>query len=119
MSPLRLRAFLTGTGRRLAVLLAVLGLGGAIVVHHGVPAALAMGGAHGEHATAACPAVLSAAGVIAVVGVVGRRRRRATSLPRAPLTLCGPSTMVLTPVAARPRDGPKVPLFLVLGVLRR
>lgn len=118
MSPLRLRALLTGTSRRLAVLLAVLGLGGAIVAHHSVPAGMAMGGAHGEHATAACPAVLSAAGAIAVIGVVGRRRR-AAPLPRARLALSGPSPMVAARTAARSRAGPKVPLFLLLGVLRR
>src|SRR5690606_40121251 len=62
-TPLRMQALLAGTHRRLAVVLAVLGLGGALAVHHGVPAALATGATHGEHATAACPAVLTAGGL--------------------------------------------------------
>lgn len=120
MSPLRLRAFVGGAGRRLAVLLVLLGLSGAVVLHHGVPSGMAIGGSHGEHAAPACPAVLTAGGVIAVVGLVRRRRhRRAAPLPRSPLVLCGTGALVPYPTAARPRDGPKVPLFLLLGVLRR
>lgn len=120
MSPLRLRAFVGHAGRRLAVLLVLLGLGGAVALHHGMPVGVSMGSEHGEHTATTCPAVLTVGGLIAVVGLVRRTRRcRTAPLPRAPLTLTGPSVLALQPTAARPRDGPRVPLFLLLGVLRR
>ncbi len=108
------------SSKQFAVLLVILGLGGAVAVHHGMPNGMSMGGGHGEHTATVCPAVLTAGTVVAIVGTARRRRqRRAESLPRTPLARRKKSVIALLPTAARSRDGPKIPLFLLLGVLQR
>jgi hypothetical protein len=104
----------------MAVLLVVLGLGGAVAVHHAMPAGVAMP-AHempADHGAVMCLAVLSA-GTMLVVGVVPRRRaprrRRACRTPLARLV----DALAVAPPVPRARAGPSGSLVLCLGVLRR
>jgi hypothetical protein len=90
--------------RRLAILLAVLAIGGAVVAHHAMP------DMSGMATGVACLAVLAVAVVVSAVGVLRRPSWRpvlAVALPRpAVLRVCG--------IPARAS-----PLHLVLLVLRR
>lgn len=116
MGPMAIRAQLARTNQRLAALLAVLVLAGAVVVHHGAPHQ--MGGMHGEQSMAAAAmCVGTIATTIAIVGLVAAvvRRRRRTLRPVRAL----PAVVLrLVPTAplARARSSP---LYLQNEVLRR
>lgn len=115
---MRIRALLQRSRRWLAVALVVLGLGGAIVVHHGMPEGMSMDHGSAEHVMATCLGVIAAAVTIvglaaAVRGRRRRRRRRSTGVPRLRDVL----TQHRPPV--RSRAGPPPVLYLRLGVFRQ
>ncbi len=107
MSPLSLRRMLRGSRRRLAVLFVLVGLAGAVGVHHGVPMDM-----HAMPGQAICLAVLGGALLlvagVALTGASGR-------LPR-PTSLATPSALIVP----SPRSAPARadPLYLRLAVLR-
>lgn len=115
---MRIRALLQRSRRWLAVALVVLGLGGAIVVHHGMPEGVSMDHGGTEHVMATCLGVIAAAATI--VGLVAavrrpsrRRRRRSTDVPRLTDVLTQHQPLV------RARAGPPPVLYLRLGVFRQ
>jgi hypothetical protein len=118
MSAMRVRALLRRSRHRVALALVVLGLVGAIVVHHGMPAGMAMDHGHPEHAVATCFGVLAAAVVVvgAVLVVARRRPRRRRARPALPRLV---HALARRRPPVRARAGPPVPLVLHLGVLRR
>ncbi len=106
MSPLSLRRGLRRSRRRLAVLLVLLGLAGAVAVHHGMPMDMHMPG------PAMCLAVLGGA-LVLFAGVA-----LTSAFPRPPsaTNLATPRALVvLSPRCAPARAGP---LYLRLAVLR-
>ncbi len=107
MSPLSLRRVLRGSRRRLAVLFVLVGLAGAVGVHHGMPMDM-----HAMPGQAICLAVLGGALLlvtgVALTGAAGR-------LPR-PTNFPTPRALVVpSPRSAPARAGP---LYLHLAVLR-
>ncbi|MEV4423363.1 hypothetical protein AB0L40_25830 [Patulibacter sp. NPDC049589] len=119
MSALRIRALLERSRRGLLVVLLVLGLGGAVALHHAMPESMPMDGMHGEHAMATCLGVIAAGVAIVVVAGVARRRRRRVGVPRPAATPRLADVLRHHPPLVRARAGPPVVLYLRLGVLRR
>lgn len=118
MSPMRIRALLQRSRRRLAVALVVLGLGGAIVVHHGMPEGMSMDHGHAEHVMTTCLRVIAAAATI--VGAVLAIVRRLSSTPTPQVAALRRADALTRPrPLVRARAGPPVVLYLRLGVLRR
>jgi nitrate reductase gamma subunit len=115
---MRIRSLLQRSRRWLATTLVVLGLGGAVVVHHGMPEGMPMDHGHTEHVMATCLGVIAAAATIvgATFLIVRRRRRRR---PQTLLSLRLADALASAPPMVRARAGPPVLLFLRLGVLRR
>ncbi|MDQ2895815.1 MAG: hypothetical protein M3Y09_09240 [Actinomycetota bacterium] len=107
MSPIALRGFLGSSRRRLAVLLVLFGLVGAVSVHHGMPMDM-----HAMPGHAVCLALLAGAVLLvagaAVTAALGPRPR--TIDVRTPMT---PSGTWCRSVPARAG-----PLYLRLAVLR-
>lgn len=107
MSPLRLRRALRRSRHRLAMLVVLACLSGAVAVHHGMPS-----GMHAMPGQAICLAML-AAGALLAIGAVLVTRRADRSRPvgvRTPRAL-----VALTPRSVPARAGP---LYLRLAVLR-
>ncbi len=107
MSPIALRGFLRSSRRRLAVVLVLFGLVGAVSVHHGMPMDM-----HAMPGHAVCLALLAGAALLVVgaaVSTVRGSRSRNVHL-RAPVT---PSGTWCRSVPARAG-----PLYLRLAVLR-
>ncbi len=107
MSPIALRGALRSSRRRLAVMLVLLGLGGAVAVHHGMPMDM-----HAMSGHTVCLALL-AGGVLlvaaAAVAAAGGARPWAADL-RMPVTSSG-SWCRSVPARAGP-------VYLRLAVLR-
>lgn len=113
MSPIRIRQLLRRGRRSLMIALVVLGLGGAVAVHHGMPPEHG-----GDHAVMVCLAVLQAAVVVAAVATaLGRaaRRRRWPSSRSSPVV----DVRAHARPRRRARGRPPDPLFLRFEVLRR
>ena len=105
MSSLAVRAYVRRPMRRLAIVLAVLVVGGAVVAHHAMP------DMSGMAAGAACLFVLGVTAVVtAAAAAVGPARPRPASM--LPL----PVARVPAPRSVPARAGP---LYLALLVLRR
>lgn len=119
MSALRIRALLQRSRRRLLIALVVLGLGGSIAVHHGMPEGMSMEGMHSDHVAAMCLGIIAAGTAIAVVYAGVRRRRRRRTHLGAPPVLTLADALTHHPPVIRTRAGPPPVLFLRLGVLRR
>jgi hypothetical protein len=98
------RAWTRRPARRLAILLAVLVVGGAVAAHHAIPEMTAMG------AAATCLAVLGSA--VVAVGLMAPRRRLAAA-PDQPAPVL---RFVAAPRGVPARAGP---VYLELLVLRR
>ncbi|CAB4920299.1 unannotated protein [freshwater metagenome] len=119
MSALRIRALLQRSRRRLLIALVVLGLGGAIAVHHGMPEGMSMEGMHSDHVAAMCMGIIAVGTAIAVVYAGVRRKRRRRTHLGAPPILRLADALTHHPPVVRARAGPPVVLFLQLGVFRR
>lgn len=107
MTPLQLRRALRHSRRRLAILVVLLGLGGAVAVHHGMPMDM-----HAMPGQVICLAVLGAAALIAggsalLAGLRRLPRARDVGLPR--------TLVVIQPRSVPARAGP---LYLALSVFR-
>lgn len=114
---MRIRASLQRSRRWLAISLVVLGLGGAIAVHHGMPEGMA-GNGHADHVVTTCLGVIAAAvSIVGAVGAVVRRRRRRARRPSAVLRLS--DALARPRPLLRARAGPPPALHLALGVVRR
>jgi hypothetical protein len=117
MGPMAIRASLARTNQRLAALLAVLVLAGAVVVHHGAPHP--MGAMHGDDSMAAAAMCLGTiAGTIAIVGLVGTVVRRRRRRPATPMRVLLPTVVRSMPTGPVPRARSS-PLYLQYAVLRR
>ncbi|WP_320670891.1 hypothetical protein [Patulibacter defluvii] len=117
MSPLSIRRRLRRGRRLLALVLVVLGLGGAVAVHHGMPMA---GDGHGHQMAMTCLAVLQVGAALTIVAAAlhraARRRRWPWSRWIGPLV----ATPLPAPPPPRARAGPPPePRFLRLAVIRR
>ncbi len=107
MSPMSLRAALLSTRRRLAVVLVLICLAGAVAVHHGMPMDM-----HAMSGQTVCLALL-AGGVLLAAGV-------AVATGRAPRLHVAELSTPVTPSGTWCRSVPARagPLYLRLAVLR-
>lgn len=93
MSPMKIRSAMRASRRRLSVVLILLGLGGAVAVHHAMPP-----GMHGMASHHICLAVLAGVAVLAAAAVAvraGRPRPRGVTdfrMPASSPPQCGWST---------------------------
>ncbi len=107
MSPMSLRAALRSSRRRLAVVLVLVGLAGAVAVHHAMPMDM-----HAMPGQTVCLALL-AGGVLLIAGVALRTGR-------GPRLHVAELSMPVTPSRTRCQSVPARagPLYLRLAVLR-
>jgi hypothetical protein len=108
---MRIRRSLRHSRRRLAVLVAVIALGGVVSLHHSRPAMGAMDHSMSKGMTI-CLAIVTAAGIAIAVAAAGLFPWRQWS-PTSELSFV-PSSVPRRPPLARARAGP-----VVLQVLRR
>lgn len=119
MSALHIRALLQRSRRRLLVALVVLGIGGSVAVHHGMPEGMSMEGMHSDHVAAICLGIIAAGTAVAVVSLGARRRRRRRAHVGAAPVLRLAAALAFHPPVIRARAGPPDLLFLRLGVIQR